>query len=184
MPRAGGCHRGRRPARLFFAGYDWFFTGQYAPENAEHRRVKSEIMVGSGLPDITTTSEVCSALRRAGFELFDAHDRAAEADQETPWHRALQSRDLRLTSIPRTPVGRALTNLTLRVGEGLRLFPKGTRAVSTFLNVGADALEEGSRSGIFTPLFFSLARKPECSRFRHVPGASRPATVRLSEMPD
>ena len=52
------------------------------------------------------------------------------------------------------------SNLTLRVGERLRLLPEGSRAVSTLLNAAADALVEGGRSGIFTPMFFFLARKP------------------------
>ncbi|MCY4191170.1 MAG: hypothetical protein OXC54_02155 [Rhodospirillaceae bacterium] len=42
----------------------------------------------------------------------------------------------------------------------LRLFPDGSRAVSTLLNRAADALVEGGRAGIFTPMFFFLARKP------------------------
>ncbi|MYJ54080.1 MAG: hypothetical protein F4090_04110 [Nitrospira sp. SB0672_bin_25] len=75
----------------------------------------------------------------------------------------MQGSDLSLASIPRTPFGRALTNLTLRVGEKLRLVPEGARAVSTLLNAGADALVEGGKSGIFTPMFFFLARKPPCS---------------------
>ena len=73
-----------------------------------------------------------------------------------PW----ESRDLSLSSIPRTPLGRALTNLTLRVGEKLRVFPEGSREVCTLLNETAYALVEGGKSGIFTPMFFFLARKP------------------------
>ena len=143
-----------------FAGYEWCLTEKFEPANAEHRRIKSDIMVGNGLPDIATTAEVSAALQAAGFELLEARDRASEADPEMPWYRALQGRDLSLSSIPRTPLGRALTNLTLRVGERLRLFPEGARAVSTILNAGADALVAGGRSGVFTPMFFFLARKP------------------------
>ncbi len=144
-----------------FAGYEWCLTDVFDPGNAEHRRIENDIMAGDALPEIASTSEICDALRRAGFELLDAHDRAPESDPQTPWYRALQGRDLTLSSIPRTPFGRALTNLTLRVGERLRLFPEGSRAVSTLLNSAADALVEGGRSGIFTPMFFFLARKPE-----------------------
>ena len=143
-----------------FAGYDWCLTENFDPGNAEHLRIKNDIMVGDALPDIASTSEVCDALRRAGFELVEARDRASESDPETPWYRALQGRDLSLSSIPRTPLGRALTNLTLRVGERLRLVPEGTRAVSTLLNATADALVEGGESGVFTPMFFFLGRKP------------------------
>ena len=143
-----------------FAGYDWCLTENFDPRNAKHLHIKKDIMTGNGLPDIAVTSEVCTALRVAGFELLEARDLAPESDQETPWYRALQGRDFSLTSIPRTPVGRALTNLVLRAGERLRLVPEGTRAVSTFLNAGADALVEGGESGAFTPMFFFLARKP------------------------
>ena len=148
--RPGGC----------FTGYDWCLTEDFDPGNAEHMQIKNDIMVGDALPDIASTSEVHTALRMAGFELLEARDLAPESDPETPWYRALQGRDLSLASIPRTPVGRALTNLTLRVGERLRVAPQGARAVSTLLNVAADALIEGGKSGVFTPMFFFLARKP------------------------
>ncbi len=144
-----------------FAGYEWCLTDDFDPENAEHQWIKNEIMVGDALPEIASMPEICDALRAAGFELLEATDRAPESDPGTPWYRALQGRDLTLSSIPRTPFGRALTNLTLRVGERLRLFPEGSRAVSTLLNAAADALVEGGRSSIFTPMFFFLARKPE-----------------------
>ena len=149
--RPGGC----------FAGYDWCMTEKFDPGNRKHREIKHDIMVGDALPDIPPAPEVSQALIEAGFELLDAHDRAVCSDPETPWHRALQGRDLSLASIPRTPVGRALTNLILRVGERVRLVPKGSRAVSTLLNAAADALVEGGKAGVFTPLYFFLARKPE-----------------------
>jgi len=148
--RPGGC----------VGGYDWCLTEGFDPQNAEHTRIKGDIIVGNALPEIASPSDVCLALRGAGFELLDARDLALESDPETPWYRALQGRDLSLKSIPRTPVGRALTNLVLRVGEKLRVVPDGTRAVSTLLNEAADALVEGGAAGIFTPMFFFLARKP------------------------
>ena len=135
-------------------------TGDFDPANAEHRRIKHDIMVGDALPEIPSMPEICDALRAAGFELVEAEDRAHASDPGTPWYRALQGRDLTLSSIPRTPFGRALTNLTLRAGERLRLFPEGSRAVSTLLNAAVDALVEGGKSGIFTPMLFFLARKP------------------------
>ena len=146
-----------------FVGCDWCLTEDFDPGNAEHLRIKKDIMMGNGLPDIVFSSEFCTALRMAGFELLESRDLGPESHPETPWYRALQGRDLRLTSIPRTPIGRALTNLALRAGERFRLVPEGTTVVSTLLNEGADALVEGGRSGIFTPVFFFLARKPQRS---------------------
>ena len=147
-----------------FAGYEWCLTEKFDRDDAEHLRIRNDIMIGNGLPDIASAQEVSAALQGAGFELLEARDLAPESDPETPWYRALQGRDLSLSSIPRTPIGRALTNLTLRAGERLRLFPEGARAVSTILNAGADALVDGGRSGVFTPTFYFLARKPERPR--------------------
>lgn len=143
-----------------FLGQEWCLTDRFDPENIEHLKIKRDIVVGAGLPDLGDTTEVCSALRLAGFEILSARDRAVESHPRTPWYRALQGRDISPASIPRTPAGRALVNLTLRVGERVRLVPKGAAAVSTILNAGGDALVAGGRSGIFTPLFCFLARKP------------------------
>ena len=146
-----------------FGGYEWCLTEDFDPGNAEHLRIKKDIEKGNGLPDIAVTSEIGPALRAAGFELLETRDLAvprAGEGSDMPWYRALQGRDLSLASIPRTPVGRALTNLTLRVGEKLRIFPQGSTMVSTLLNRGADALVAGGESGLFTPIFFFLARKP------------------------
>lgn len=143
-----------------FAGYDWCLTDSFDPLNADHMRIKNDIMKGNGLPDIARTSEISSALRDAGFELVEARDLALESDPETPWYRPLQGRDLSLTSLPRTPIGRALTNLALGVGEKLRLVPEGAQEISSALNAGADALVDGGTSGVFTPMFYYLARKP------------------------
>ncbi len=143
-----------------FAGYDWCLTEDFDPRDADHVRIRDAIVEGDALPDIARTSEIGTALRAAGFELVEHGDRASASDPTTPWYRALQGRDLNLRSIPRTPFGRAMTNLVLRVGEKLRAFPEGTTAVSSLLNKTADALVDGGKAGIFTPMFFFLARKP------------------------
>ena len=143
-----------------FAGYEWCLTEGFDPSNAEHGRIKKDIVKGDALPDIASTSEVCTALRMAGFEIVETCDRALDSHPKTPWYRALQGRDFSFASIPRTPIGRALTNLALSVGERLRIVPKGATIVSTLLNRTADALVEGGKSGVFTPMFFFLARKP------------------------
>lgn len=143
-----------------FSGFEWCLTEAFDPSNAEHQRIKKGIEIGDGLPDIALTSEVCAAFREAGFEILEVRDLANESDPETPWYRALQGRDLNLSSIPRTPIGRVLTNFVLGVLERLRLAPKGTRAVSSILNEGADALIEGGETGIFTPIYYFRVQKP------------------------
>ncbi len=162
-PDAAGLYREvfrlLRPGACF-ASYEWCLTDEFDADDVRHQRIKNDIMIGDGLPDIPRTSEVEAALRSAGFELLDAHDRASESDPKTPWYRPLQGSGFSLSGIPRSPWGRELVNLTLRAGEACRLFPKGSRAVSTLLNRAGDALVEGGKSGIFTPMYFVLARKP------------------------
>ncbi len=143
-----------------FAGYEWCLTDAFDASNADHARIKMDIMKGNGLPDIAHTSEIRSALGAAGFEVVEARDLAPSSDPETPWYRPLQGRDLSLAGFPRTPAGRAVTNLALGVGEKLRIVPEGAREVSTLLNEGADALVDGGVAGVFTPMFYYLARKP------------------------
>lgn len=155
----GEIFRVLRPGACF-VGQEWCLTDRFDPDDAEHLRIKRDIVVGAGLPDLTGTAEVRSALRLAGFEILAAGDRAGESHPAMPWYRALQGRDFNLTSIPRTPGGRALLNLALRVAERLRLAPQGAAAVSTILNAGGDALVAGGRAGVFTPLYCFLARKP------------------------
>ena len=54
-----------------------------------------------------------------------------------------------------------VTHGVLRVLEALRVVPRGTVDVSRILNLGAAALAEAGRLGIFTPMYFVHARKPE-----------------------
>lgn len=155
----GEVYRVLRPGARF-AGYDWCMTDKYDPANAQHRRIKEDILAGAGLVDLGSASEICDALRQAGYEIEEARDRAVESDSETPWYRSLQGRDFSFTGIPRTPWGRSLVNGALRVGEALRLVPEGSVEVSSFLNAGADAMVMGGETGIVTPNFYFLARKP------------------------
>jgi len=138
---------------------EWCLTPRYDSGNPDHRRIRAGIEAGSGLPDIASTREVIPALEQAGFAVEASEDRAEASDPRTPWYRALQGRDLTPGSIPRTPLGRALTNRATRVLEAVRLAPAGTSLVSDFLNAGADRLVEGGETGIFTPMFYVLARR-------------------------
>ena len=54
-----------------------------------------------------------------------------------------------------------VTHNSLRVLETLRIAPKGSVRVSDMLNFCATAMAEAGRLGIFTPMYFIHARKPE-----------------------
>lgn len=144
-----------------FAGYEWCLTENYDPHDAEHENIKKKIEIGNGLPDIASISEVNLALDKAGFELVEGHDVAESQDSEIPWFDALRGWDFSLSSIPRTAIGRVATHGVLRAGEALKIFPQGTHKVSMALNNGANSLISGGEIGIFTPMYYFLARKPE-----------------------
>lgn len=59
-----------------------------------------------------------------------------------------------------TKLGRMMTHQLVKNLERFGLAPKGSLEVSSMLERAADGLVAGGKQGIFTPLFFFLARKP------------------------
>lgn len=148
-----------RPGAVF-AGYDWCVTPLYDGGNPEHRELKQRIEYGNALPQIASFADIVDGLREAGFERIETHDRAADADPRTPWYRPLQSSGQFLGGLPRTALGRRITSAALSVLECVRAVPKGSRATAEVLNTAADSLVAAGRLGIFTPMYYHTARKP------------------------
>lgn len=125
-----------------------------------HREYRQAILKGNGLPDLRRTSECLQALKDVGFEVVEECD--LSGDSEVPWYLPIDSKRSVLTTegFRTTWLGRSFTRVLVRVLEMFGLAPKGSVSVSRFLEKGADALVEGGRSGIFTPMYFTLARKP------------------------
>ncbi|MDE0716345.1 MAG: hypothetical protein OXH64_00225, partial [Rhodospirillaceae bacterium] len=149
-----------RPGAVF-AGYDWCMTPLYDDGNPEHREIRQGIEYGNALPQIASFTDIADGLRAAGFEGIETRDRARDADPGTPWYRPLEGSARSLKSLPRTPFGRKITTGVLRVLEGVRAVPKGSLAISEVLNVAADSLVAAGRLGIFTPMYYHKARKPD-----------------------
>ena len=143
-----------------FAGYEWCTTDVYRPDDPEHRAIKKGIEKGNALPDLASTGDVLEALRAAGLEVLESRDIAPDADPDTPWYLPLSGR-FSLDGFKHTALGRASTHALVRVLEALRIAPKGSTATSAFLQDAATALVRGGQSGIFTPMFYFHARKPD-----------------------
>ena len=60
----------------------------------------------------------------------------------------------------RLPRGRKVVIAGSKLAEALRLIPKGSAEVVRLLDRTADAYVAGGKSGVFTPLYCFLARKP------------------------
>ncbi|XP_021619756.1 cycloartenol-C-24-methyltransferase isoform X2 [Manihot esculenta] len=141
-----------------FAAYEWCITDCFDPANLEHQRIKGEVELGNGLPDIRSMEECLEALKLAGFEVMWEKDVAV--DSPLPWYLPLDKSQISLSNFRVTAVGRFFTRNMVKTLEFLGLAPEGSQRVQAFLEQAADALVEGGKKGIFTPMYFFLARKP------------------------
>ena len=64
------------------------------------------------------------------------------------------------TAIVQIPLGRKVFFWGSRLAELLRVFPRGSADVVELMDRTADAYVAGGKTGIFTPLYCFLARKP------------------------
>ncbi|KAH7665609.1 Sterol 24-C-methyltransferase protein [Dioscorea alata] len=141
-----------------FAAYEWCMTDNFDPNNQIHQRIKAEIELGNGLPDIRSTTQCLEALKLAGFEVLSEKDLAA--DSPVTWYLPLDTSQFSLTSFRLTPIGRFITRTMVKALEFVHLAPAGSERVSSFLEKAAEGLVEGGRMEIFTPMYFFLAQKP------------------------
>ena len=142
---------------------NWCLTDQYDATNAFHRQTKWGIEKGNALPELIHTSEIVNALTRSGFEVVDTHDRAGTSDPGSPWYSPLGA-SVSLKGFLQSTVGTTVTHGLVKTLEALHLSPKGTTVAHDVLRLAQTALVDGGRLGIFTPMFFFLARKPEAKR--------------------
>lgn len=149
-----------KPGGLF-ASYEWCVTSRFDPANADHQHIKREIMIGNALPDISLTQDIDHALEQVGFEILVNDDLAEIIDTGVPWHKALGAQKFRPVDFLKTPLGRQFTAGMLWLFERIGLAPKGAQHVARILNRAADGLARGGQLGIFTPMYFTLARKAE-----------------------
>lgn len=146
----------------YFSGYEWIVTDKYDKENAEHRRVKHTIEYGNGLPELATAEEVVEALKSAGFEVIEYFDIAITSKKDgnpLGWYETLQG-GMKLSQIKHSTIGRFCTQRMCDTMEFLHVAPKGTSETHRMLCKAAEALAAGGEAGIFTPMFYYLARKP------------------------
>lgn len=149
-----------------FGCYEWLMTDKYDPTNAQHLRIVRGLEVGNGVAKMVTIADCLQALRTVGFEIETAKDMGA-TDDKIKWYYPLQG-DIRqanafwdyLTVLRTTTAGRAATTYIVKTLETLGLVAAGSAKVSGILQTAADSVLEGAELGIFTPMYFFVARKP------------------------
>lgn len=160
-PDAVGCYkeiyRVLKPGQRF-AAYEWCMTESFDPKNKEHQKIKAEIELGNGLPEIRLTTQCIEALKKAGFEVIWEKDLAA--DTAVPWYLPLDKDHFSLSNFRLTAIGRFFTRTLVKGLESLGLAPKGSQRVQDFLEKAAEGLVAGGKKNIFTPMYFFVVRKP------------------------
>ena len=154
-------YRVLKPGALFW-GQEMCMTGKFDADDRGHRAIKQELMHGIALNDIATMDEVDLALETAGFQVIEARDRAVEEkDSSVLWYQPMETRGGTLgNALRRIPLGRKAFIGTSRLAEVLGMFPKGSSDVIRLLDRTANAYVAGGKTGVFTPLYCFLARKP------------------------
>ncbi len=149
-----------KPGALFW-GQEMCLTDKYDPNDSRHRAIKRDLMHGIALQDIATFGEVNHALEAAGFHVIEEMDRDVQEGPSTPWYQPMETRHGTLgNALCRLPWGRKVFMAGSKLAEVLRLFPKGSAEVVRLMDRTAEAYVAGGKSGIFTPLYCFLARKP------------------------
>jgi len=146
----------------YFTCYEWVMTDKYDENNEQHRLIKYGIEKGDSLPDLPRAKAVTDALTKAGFEVIEHYDVSIEAEKngnDLGWWTTLQG-GCSLSQMKHTRFGRAFTQKMVDVLETVRIAPKGTSKTHEMLCLGADNLALGGSLGIFTPMYYALARKP------------------------
>ncbi len=143
-----------------FAAYEYCMTDRFDETNPHHLRLKADIQLGGGLLVIDRPQTVNDALRTLGFEVLETRDLAEYPPPPVPWYQPLAAPGLSLAGLGSSRLGRGLTQHSLRVLEAIHVVPEGAARVSRNLNLCAAAMAEAGRLGIFTPMYFLLARKP------------------------
>ena len=136
-------------------------TDRFDPHNPLHLRLKADIELGGGLLNIDDRETVDNALRSVGFEVLETRDLSVQTGPSIPWYQPLTGSRLSPAGFRSSRIGRWVTHKSLRVLERLHIAPQGAAHVAETLNLCAVAMAEAGRLGIFTPMYFIHARKPE-----------------------
>jgi sterol 24-C-methyltransferase len=147
-----------------FACYEWCLTDKYDSSLEEHKKLKRDIEIGDGLPDLVHTSVCTKALGEAGFEIVEARDCAQDGDLtggEAWWVPLSPSwHPLKWPRFQFNPVMFALMPVILRFLEMIGLVPKGTVETQVMLQAGGVGCCRGGVTGAFTPMWLMVGRKP------------------------
>lgn len=149
-----------KPGALLW-GQEMCMTEKFDQNDNRHAEIKRALMKGIALNEIASFREVNQALESAGFQVLEGMDRDIQEGPSTPWYYPMANQHGTVGNfLLRIPAGRSAVVAGLRIAEIFRFFPKGSADVVRLMNDTAFAYVAGGETGIFTPLYCFLARKP------------------------
>ena len=143
-----------------FACYEWCLTDSFDPNNAEHVRMKRDIELGNGLPDVTTTTVCWKAMQAAGFEPLMEKDLALTPNVQVWYTPLMPSWNPLSQRFQFNWFGAIITNIMIYSLELFWLAPKGTIKTQKVLQAGGFALRDAGKEGLFTAMYLMVGRKP------------------------
>ena len=141
--------------------YEYCLTDLFDKQDSGHLMLKADMEYGGAVPGIGQPHEIDEVIRQVGFELLEGRDLNLAAPPGIPWHQPLAGSGRSFATFRSSAAGCRLTHGTLWLMERLRLAPRGAAQVAALLNLAGEAIAEAGRLGIFSPMYFVLARKPE-----------------------
>ncbi|KIY47895.1 hypothetical protein FISHEDRAFT_65928 [Fistulina hepatica ATCC 64428] len=149
-----------------FGVYEWVMTDAWDPNNPAHKELAHEIEFGNGIPEMRPISASRSAIKAVGFDLLHEED-LAERPDPVPWYYPLEGDITKaqtawdyLTVWRMSWSGMLVTHNVVRLLEFFGFVPKGTHDVGEALKVAGASLVRGGQTGLFTPMYLMVARKP------------------------
>jgi len=148
----------------FFVCYEWCLTDKHDTESELHKKIKKEIEVGDGLPDLVHTSVCTKALKDAGFDVTEARDCQYDGHLEggEAWYVPLTPSwcPWKWPRFQFNPVMWHGLPMLMQAFEFIGLVPKGTTKTQVMLQQGAVGLPAGGQLGTFTPMWLMVGQKP------------------------
>ncbi|KAK1321119.1 24-methylenesterol C-methyltransferase 2 [Acorus calamus] len=143
----GEVYRVLKPGAMYVS-YEWVTTGEYRSDDPEHVEIVQGIERGDALPGLRCFDEVAEIARKVGFEVMEEKDLARPPSG--PWWARLK-------------MGRIAywrNHVVVSVLAKLGVAPEGVVEVHDMLYKTAGHLTRGGETGIFTPMYMILCRKP------------------------
>jgi len=142
----------------------WQTTPEFDPNNKEHQEIKQKIEQGVGLPYLAEHMEIVHAAKEAGFDVLYHKDPGQDpqlGDPIMPWYHPLgHFFSFTWEGFTSSRLSRMITSKLVVLLEWSKLAPKGTVAIHKLLEVSAQGLVDGGKTGTFIPYYLLCARKP------------------------